>query len=105
METFSVHFRPSAADDLFELHDYITGEAGRRIADSYVDRIEELCRSLAVFPERGTRRDHILQGLRTVGFEKRATIVYRVTEAKVVILRIFYGGQDFEHKLRDMFEN
>ena len=35
-----------------------------------------------------------------MGFERRATIVFQVRKAEVVIVRIFYGGQDFERALR-----
>jgi hypothetical protein len=31
-----------------------------------------------------------------MGFERRATIVFQVRRSEVVIIRIFYGGQDFE---------
>jgi plasmid stabilization system protein ParE len=44
----------------------------------YLDRIEEACMALATFPKRGTRRDDILPGLRTIGFERRVTIAFRV---------------------------
>jgi len=35
-----------------------------------------------------------------MGFERRATIVFQVRKAEVVIVRIFYGGQEFERALR-----
>jgi toxin ParE1/3/4 len=57
--------------------------------------------ALETFPKRGTQRDDIRRGLRTIGFERRATIVFQVTNKEVVIVRIFYGGQDFERKLRE----
>jgi plasmid stabilization system protein ParE len=48
----------------------------------------------------GTRQDNIRAGLRTIGFERRATIVFQVKRAEVVIVRIFHGGRDFERALR-----
>lgn len=56
--------------------------------------------TLRTFPEKGTRRDDIRRGLRTMGFERRATIVFQVRKTDVVIVRIFYGGQDYERALR-----
>jgi plasmid stabilization system protein ParE len=56
--------------------------------------------ALQTFPERGTKRDDIRQGLRTMGFERRATIVFQVRRSEVVIIRVFYGGQDYERALR-----
>jgi toxin ParE1/3/4 len=98
--THTVRFRPAAEADLFNLYDYIAREAGREVAGGYIERIEAACLALEHFPRRGTRRDDIRPGLRTMGFERRATIVFRVQDEEVLIVRIFYGGQDFERVLR-----
>ena len=55
--------------------------------------------ALASFPERGTRRDDILPGLRTIGFEHRASIAFRVTGEQVEIMAIAYAGRAFEADL------
>ena len=34
-----------------------------------------------------------------MGFERRVTIVFQVRKSDVVIVRIFYGGQDYESAL------
>ncbi len=99
--TLKVYFRPQAEDDLFALYDYIAGNAGRSIAGNYVDRIEAACMALATFPQRGTRRDDILPGLRTIGFERRVTIAFRVLKTRVEIVTIAYGGRVFETGLRE----
>ncbi|WP_340644090.1 type II toxin-antitoxin system RelE/ParE family toxin [Phenylobacterium sp.] len=99
--TGQIAFRPAALDDLLNLFDYIADEASAAVAGSYIDRIEQFCRSLTTFPERGARRDDLAPGLRTVGFERRATIAFRVSGGEVQIVRIFYGGQDFDAALRD----
>ena len=96
MRTYEVSFRPRAEADLFGLYQYIADEAGTTVAGAYIDRIEAACLALATFPERGTRRDDIPPGLRTIGFERRATIAFQVSPGEVVIVRIFYGGQDYE---------
>jgi len=97
---FKVSFRPMAEADLRELYDYIAREAGDTIAGNYIDRIEAACMSLETSPQRGTKRDNIRPGIRTMGFERRATIVFRVLKSEVLIVRIFYGGQDYERALR-----
>ena len=99
MKKFKVSFRPSAEADLFGLHHHIAGEAGHEVAGASIDRIEAACTALEAFPGRGTRRDDIRPGLRTMGFEGRATIVFLVKKSEVVIVRIFYGGQDYERVL------
>lgn len=100
MKRFEVVFRPRAEADLFELYRYIAAESGPSVAGGDIDRIEAACLQLEVFPERGSRRDDIRPGLRLLGFERRVTIVFQVTEAEVVIARILYGGRDHEQALR-----
>lgn len=100
MKRYEVSFRPRAEADLLGLYRYIAVEAGTAVAGAYIDRIEATCLSLATFPERGTRRDDIRPGLRTVGFERRATIAFQVLEDEVVIVRVFHGGQHYERALR-----
>jgi toxin ParE1/3/4 len=102
---FSVSFRPEAESDLFNLYDYIADEAGPVVAGGYIDRIEEACMTLATFPERGTGREDIRPGLRTVGFERRATIVFQVVEREVVIVRVLYGGRDADRILQRIGED
>lgn len=91
-----VIFTPLAERQIDNLHDYISAHASEIRADRYVGRIVALCQGLATFPLRGTKRDDLLAGLRTVGFERRVTIAFVVTGDTVLIEGIFYGGQDFE---------
>jgi toxin ParE1/3/4 len=93
--------RPQAEADLLTLYDYIADEAGISVAAAYIDRIEAACLALEMFPERGTRRDHIRPGLRTMGFERRATIVFEIVRSEVIIVRVLYGGRDFKRALRN----
>lgn len=101
MKKFEVRFRPLAEADLFALYRAIATEAGHAVAGAYIDRIEAACLSLETFPERGTNRDDIRPGLRTMGFERRATIAFQVRARDVLIVRIFYGGQDYARHLRN----
>jgi toxin ParE1/3/4 len=96
-----VLFTVSAERQLDRLHRYIADRAGEGIADGYVDRIVTFCRGLITFPLRGQARDDLLPGLRTVGFERRATIAFMVTTDAVLIEGVFYGGQDFEANFRE----
>jgi toxin ParE1/3/4 len=93
-------FRPEAEADLVGLYEYIGERAGYKIAGDYIDRIEEACMALATFPKRGTRRDDILPGLRTIGFERRITIAFRVLRTQVEIVTIAYAGRSFEDDLK-----
>jgi toxin ParE1/3/4 len=83
------------------LHEYITDNASESRADAYVARIVTFCMGLSTFPLRGQKRDDLLPGLRTTGFERRVTIAFIVTDNIVLIEGIFYGGQDFEATFQD----
>ena len=96
---FRVVFSPEARADLLELYDYIADRAGESRALAFVASIERHCLGFTNFPERGTRRDDIRPGLRTVGFKRRATIAFHVDEGMVVFDRILYGGRDVEGAL------
>ena len=94
-----VVFTPRAERQIDRLHAYITNHASESRADAYIARIAAFCEGLTTFPLRGQRRDDLLSGLRTIGFERRATIAFVVTAETILIEGIFYGGQDFEAAL------
>ncbi|MFB2553801.1 type II toxin-antitoxin system RelE/ParE family toxin [Ensifer soli] len=90
-----VVFRPIAAADLKRIYLDIADKTGHERAGGYVTRIEAACLSLDTFPERGTVRDHILPGLRLIGFEHSAAIAFRVVSDDLVeVLRILKRGED-----------
>jgi toxin ParE1/3/4 len=95
----SVVFSPEADQDLAAIYNWIADRASEVVALGYVERIHAACLSLSLASERGTSRNDIRPGLRTIGFERRATIAFMVTNDQVLILRIFYGGQDWEAAL------
>ncbi|CCD89777.1 conserved protein of unknown function [Bradyrhizobium sp. ORS 285] len=95
-----VVFRDEANAELTALYDYIADHSSPAIAIAYVRRIRDTCLALEQFPERGTRRDDILKGLRTIGFERRVTIAFRILKTRVEIVTVAYGGRDFERELK-----
>ena len=100
MKKYEVHFLAGAVDDLDALFCFIANESSYKIADRYLARIERLCGSLTSLPPRGTAISSRVSGLRTVGFERRATILFRVGEDRVEVLRVYYGGQDLGPELK-----
>ena len=52
--------------------------------------------SLAEYPERGTPRDDLVPGLRTVPYRRRTIIGYRVVDGCVEVLRLVHGGQEWD---------
>jgi toxin ParE1/3/4 len=96
-----VAFSPEAQSDLLSLYDYIAEQSGTTIALGYIDRIERYCLGFDLGGERGTMRNVVRPGLRTVGFERRMTIAFHVDSEYVTIDRILSGGRDLEHIFGD----
>jgi toxin ParE1/3/4 len=99
--TPAVVFSPEAEADLLELYDYLVLIGDEARALSYIERIHASCVSLALAPERGTRRDDVRPGLRVTGFARRVTIAFHVGKDQVIIDRILYGGRDLKVSLDD----
>ena len=92
---------PDAVADLANLYDWIADQASPDVALAYIGRLESHVMSFEVASERGTRRDHIREGLRTTGFERRLTIAFEVSADQVTILGFFPGGRDWTAILGD----
>ena len=90
-----------ARAQLDHLYDYIAMAASPNTALKFTDAILGELGSLQDFPIRGVSREDILPGLRTMGFRRRVTIAFVVEPAQVLVVGIFYGGQDFEAVLKD----
>lgn len=93
---YRVAFSPDARIDLQDLYRYIAEHSGADRALGYIERIEKTCANLGEFPERGSPRDYVRPGLRVLGFERRAVIAFSIEKDRVTILRILYGGREFE---------
>lgn len=78
------------------LYDWIAERASPDTALGYIDRLESYIRGFDYASERGTLRNDIREGLRTVGFERRVTIAFNVTAQEVIVLGLFYGGQNWQ---------
>lgn len=99
--THRVVFAPESLDDLRGLYDLIADASLPDRALAYVEALQRHCLGLADFPERGTRRDAIRPWLRTLGYRRRVTVAFRVTDTTVVILRVLYGGRDLKCLLKE----
>jgi toxin ParE1/3/4 len=102
--SYSVVISASAEADLLAIYDYIADRAGTTVALQFVQAIEAHCLGFAHTPERGTRRDDLRPGLRTVGFRRRATILFEVDKRRrqVVIHGIYYAGRQWERLVDDL---
>ncbi len=103
MKKYRIQYSIEALQHLDDIQTYIQDKAGSGVAESYTLRILAFCESLSTFPRRGTKHDDIIPGLRMVCYKKRVTIAFAVEEEDIVIIDIFYGGQDIEKILTDKF--
>jgi toxin ParE1/3/4 len=93
---------PEARDDLIGIYDWIADAASPDTAAAYIGRIQAFLAALDIASQRGARRDDIRVGLRIIGFERRLTVAFTLTETEVTILRIFYGGQNWSPALEEL---
>jgi toxin ParE1/3/4 len=97
MRRARVVYRPEAVDDLEEIFRFVLDlSRDRHTARRFVERIRERCRRIGETPLGGTPRDDLAPGIRTVPFERRAVVAYRMVDGAVEITNIFYGGRDYE---------
>ena len=103
--SYTVIISAVAEADLTEIFDYIAARAGMSIAARFVDRIEAYVMGFAHTPERGTRRDDLRRGLRTVGFRRRATILFEVDRVRkrVIIHGVYYADEASKEISSDMY--
>lgn len=88
-----VLFHPDARGDLEEVRKYLADRFSERNADNYVVRIVSACTAIGHAPHRGSFREDIGPGIRSIGFESRITIIFRVQPDLVTILALLYGGR------------
>jgi len=97
-----VELTPKALEDLDDIYDLVATASSRRIAIKFIGRIEAFCLTLDYASERGTHHSHIREGLRSVGFDRRVTIIFQVTDEAVFVARFFYAGADWEADIVDL---
>ncbi|PJG45898.1 plasmid stabilization protein [Sphingobium sp. LB126] len=92
--TYDVQLSALAIEDLIALHQWVSVEADIPTADGYLSRIEERIAALADFPHRGSPRDDLVAGLRTLTFERRLLIAYNVDGKVVTVQRVINALRD-----------
>ena len=100
---YRVELAPEVVSDLAAIARHVESwTLDRALADRTVAAIRACLGSFGSVPQRGTRRDDLMPGLRIVPFKRRTAIAFTVDDGArtVRILRVFYGGQDYESVLR-----
>jgi toxin ParE1/3/4 len=98
--TYDVQLSALAIEDLIALHQWVSVEADIPTADGYLTRIENRIAALGDFPQRGSPRDDLVVGLRTLTFERRLIIAYNVDGRVVTIQRVINAFRDLAPILR-----
>lgn len=91
-------FSSGAERDLKEIGSWIEDKADRDVALAYVARIVRTYRKLTTFPDRGTPHDDLQRGLRSVPFERSATIFYRRDAGMLRIVRVLRAGRKWSRR-------
>jgi toxin ParE1/3/4 len=92
-------FRPRAEADLESIRAFIVADSPRA-AIRFLGSIEKRCRSLLDFPGQGRARNDLFKGLRVLSFGRSVVIGYLTSEETVEVLRVWYGGQNYEDFFR-----
>jgi toxin ParE1/3/4 len=98
---FRVDFSEEAEDDLLAIRDYLAAHADEAIADQFIEALIARCESLSRFADRGSPRDDLAAGVRTIGHKKSVLIAYRVREKVVTVLGFFSRGRDVTAAFRE----
>ena len=92
-------YRPAARADLAAIYRFIAADS-TVYARRFVFRIRARVRMLTDYWHVESGREDIGLRLRILPMPNAVIVAYRVDGARIVALRIFYGGQDFETVLR-----
>jgi toxin ParE1/3/4 len=99
LKRFEVLLTGDAARDLEEIFEYIAEHDDPSKAGHVLDRIEDVLRSLATLPERGSHPKELLQlGIRDYrqAHFKPYRVIYRVVGQRVYVYLIVDGRRDLQ---------
>ena len=94
MKRYAVVFLRDAEVKLATIEAYIAEQAGSSVAQRFVAGVIGRSQRLSIFPLRGTPRDDLQPGLRTVVHRRTVTIAYVVEEDRVAVTDFLYKGED-----------
>lgn len=93
-----VRFSEEALSDLEDIFFLlIDNGAAVEVGLHYIERIRQRCATIGDAPQGYPLRPRLGPGIRLVPFERSATIVYRLSGGAVEIIRVLYGGRDYEN--------
>ena len=102
---YELVFAPPAQEDLKSNFVYVADASGIETATEYDAKIRAACLSLTRFPNRGTPRDDIRPGLRSIPLGGAVTIFYEVAPDEVRIVRVIHARRDLAAAFEDSRES
>ena len=91
----AITWSPEAEQDLFDIWQHIAEDGSRSSADNILCDIDAACVALAAWPDLGSSRDHVREGLRARRSD-RYVIFYRVEEIRIAIVRVLHERRDLD---------
>jgi toxin ParE1/3/4 len=85
-------YSPRADAQFKRLERYLAERFYPDNARQFIERLRRFCRELALVPSAGKLRIDLRPGIRTVGFERKVDIYYKVAGDQVFILSIHFRG-------------
>ena len=101
MRRYRIRIKPEAEAQLDHLYDYSADGSEPETAARFVRGIADRIDALTTFPHRGTPRPDLGRNIRSTNHRGRCLVAYRVEGDEVVVLGVFYGGQDIPARFRN----
>ena len=100
--TYQVEFHPRAKRDLRKIRDSIADLGGKQASRRILQAFETVLTGLAQVPHKGSLRESVATGLRSVPAAKKGVVTFRVDDAAriVTIVAITYAGQDWMGRVK-----
>lgn len=84
---------PRARSDLEDIWLIVAQGSGPEAADRWLDRVHDRCRGLLTDPLSGRDRSELVPEIRSV-VVRPWVVFYRVSEARVEVVRVLHGRRD-----------
>jgi toxin ParE1/3/4 len=100
VKRYKVVFLPHAERRLGAIQTYVAEQSSTAIAERFVAALVRAALTLESFPHRGTPRDDLMSGLRTIVHRRTVTIAYVVDGDEVAVTDFLYRGEDAASRRR-----
>jgi len=101
MKTLPVEYRSDALSNINEILKYILEKSGDlTTAQRFINQIFDRCEKIGTAPNAGIDRNDLGKDIQLITFKKSTIILYQVKNDTIIIVNVFYGGQDYAALMR-----